>query len=234
MAASPVQAQEFSLTNKMDYAFESDILLDMILDSALKHSPEMRRSESSGQLAQANAAMNRNSIFSALSFRSSYLYGTNYASVSNSQIEPVGNFITNSQTGFYNLGLGLQLPLNLLLNRKYVQQAGATQIKISEAEKQKAELAVRQQVIDLYMDLKLSYKLLQYSTANKKTSEVNYAMAEKEFINGQLSLDQISRMQEITNKVFTEHETNLNRFQASLLHLEAYTGIDFYQLITLI
>ncbi len=224
-------SQEPLLTTKAEYAFNSDLLLDAIIDSAYRFSPEIRRIASSGELAEANAGIAKNNIYSALSLRSSYLYGTNYASVSNAEIDPTANFITNTQTGFYNIGLGLQLPLNLVMNRKYNLKAGISQIKMAEAEKQKAEVFVKQQVIDLYMSLKLSYKLLNYSNLNKKTAEINYALAEKEFLNGQLTLDQISRMQELQSKVLAEYETNLNRFQTSLLQLEAYTGVNFYNLL---
>ena len=81
------------------------------------------------------------------------------------------------------------------------------------------------------MELKLYYKLMQNSSLNKNSAEINYTMAEKEFLNGQLTLDQISRIQEISIKAQSDYETNLNRYQQSLLQLKAITGVDFYELL---
>ncbi len=162
------------------------------------------------------------------------MYGTNYAAVNSSQIEDQGSLITNTQTGFYNIGVGLQLPLNQGINRKHTIKAGISQIKMAESEIEKTKLLVKQQVIEYYMELKLYYKLMQNSSLNKNSAEINYTMAEKEFLNGQLTLDQISRIQEISIKAQSDYETNLNRFQQSLLQLKALTGVDFYELLNTI
>ncbi len=224
-------AQEKNLTLLIDNAFNSDLLLDALIDSAQAISPEVNRIRSSRDFVSSNAVIARNSIYSSLSLRSSYMYGTNYAAVNSAQIEDQGSLITNTQTGFYNIGIGLQLPLNQVLNRKHTIRAGNAQIKMAESEIEKTKLLVKQQVIEYYMELKLYYKLMQNSSLNKNSAEINYTMAEKEFLNGQLTLDQISRIQEISIKAQSDYETNLNRYQQSLLQLKAITGVDFYELL---
>ncbi len=236
LTVSPIllQAQEKSLNLLIENAFNGDLLLDALIDSAQAISPEVNRIRSSRDFVSSNAAIARNSIFSSLSLRSSYMYGTNYAAVNSSQIEDQGSLITNTQTGFYNIGVGLQLPLNQVINRKHTIKAGISQIKMAESEIEKTKLLVKQQVIEYYMELKLYYKLMQNSSLNKNSAEINYTMAEKEFLNGQLTLDQISRIQEISIKAQSDYETNLNRFQQSLLQLKALTGVDFYELLNTI
>lgn len=226
-----LRAQEKSLNLLIENAFNSDLLLEALIDSAQAISPEVNRIKYSRDFVSSNAAIARNSIFSSLSLRSSYMYGTNYAAVNSTQIEDQGNLITNTQTGFYNIGVGLQLPLNQVINRKHAIKSGISQIKMAESEIEKTKLLVKQQVIEYYMELKLYYKLMQNSSLNKNSAEINYTMAEKEFLNGQLTLDQISRIQEISIKAQSDYETNLNRYQQSLLQLKAITGVDFYELL---
>jgi hypothetical protein len=56
-------------------------------------------------------------------------------------------------------------------------------------------------------------------------------MAEKEFLGGQMTVEQISRVLDIFNKSKIEYETYLNKFQTSLMQLDAYTGVSFSTLL---
>ena len=65
----------------------------------------------------------------------------------------------------------------------------------------------------------------------KQSAQLNYNMAERDFLQGQITVDQNSRVLDIVNKSKIEYETYLNRFQTGLMQLDTYTGISFSTLL---
>jgi len=224
-------AQSPSLDSMLIKALSTDELLPVLVDSAIKFSPERKRLAGNEQYAAANLQISKNAIFSAVNLQSSYLYGTNYTAV-NSQAGTVpGPNLTTSQSGFYNMGVGIQLPVSFILNRKHMIKAGRSQVIMATAEKENSELSTRLEVIRLYQDFKLAHKILAICTRNKLASQVNNSMAEKDFINGQLTIDRLSLVSESLNRSTLEYETYLNRFETSYMQLETFTGINLSNLI---
>jgi hypothetical protein len=56
-------------------------------------------------------------------------------------------------------------------------------------------------------------------------------MAEKEFLQGQVTVEGMARILDIYTKSKVEYETFLNRFQTSIMQLDAYTGVSFSTLL---
>lgn len=210
--------------------FTSDALLPILIDSACSHAPMIKRLEASERFADANLKTTRKQALSALSFLSSYNYGTNFTAVNQSAGAGVNN-LTTATTGFYNIGVGIQLPITHLLSRKHLIAAGQAQIDMAREEQQSVALVVKQEVIRLYQALKLAFNLMQINNTNRQAAKVNYTIAEKEFLNGQLTVEQLSRVQDLTNKANIEYQTSLNTFQTAFMQLEAYAGVNLTKLI---
>ena len=225
-----VKAQLPTADSLLIRAMETDELLPMLIDSAIKNSPFIRRMTNSVAYASENLEINKKNIFSSFSLNSSYNYGTNYSAINNSTGTSLNNF-TTSQNGFYNLGVGLQLPLTNIISRKNLVRAGEAQVKMASAEKDNAALYVKQEVIRLYQEFKLAVKLLVISGSNKQSAQINFMMAEKEFLKGQSSIEQETRVLDIYNKAVIDYETYINRFQTGYMQLESYTGTSFSTLI---
>ena len=226
------QSSAISVDSLLTKAFATDEILPLLVDSAIKNSAEVTRIQHTVEYATDIGNINKNSIYNGLAFVTSYNYGTNY-SASNNQSASIGNInaFTKAQTGFYNVGIGLQLPFSQIINRKSVLHADQSLVKANKAEKEKAELYVKQEVIRLYQDLKLAQKLVTLSSKNKKASQINYAMAEKNFIQGQSSMVEITSIQDIMNKAGIEFETYVNRYQYDFMQLEAFTGTNITALL---
>ena len=79
--------------------------------------------------------------------------------------------------------------------------------------------------------MKLAQKLVLISSKGKQTAYVNYSLAEKEFIQGNGSLDQLSRLHDIYSKACSQFESDVNRFQTNYLQLQEYAGIKLSNLI---
>ncbi|WP_158561333.1 TolC family protein [Emticicia sp. C21] len=226
-----VHAQVTSVDATLAKAFATDELLPFLIDAALKNSGEVKKFDKSIQLAQANLKINKNSIYSALGLQASYAYGTNYAAVADATASTNFNRLTTTQTGFYNLGVGISLPITTVINRKHLVRSAQMQMEVFGHERETATMVVKQEVIRMYQELKLSQKLLGISTNNKQSAQLNYDLAEKEFLQGQLTVEQLSRVLEMNNKAKVEYEQTVNLFQTNLLQLETFTGTTLASLL---
>jgi outer membrane protein TolC len=227
-----LSAQEASvgLDSLLVKVLANDALLPMLIDSAIKYSPEARKTRSLQTRAGLDVKINKNALYDMVSLHSSYGYGTNYSAVNN-QSAVVGNNLTTSQSAFYNVGVGIQLPLTLLINRKNVSRIQKTMVDVAVAEKDNAEMRIKQDVITLYQEFKLQQKLLIISSKSKQSAEVNNTIAQKDFLNAQISIDQVSSVAEKYNKSVVDFETNIIKFQTSLMQLETYTNANLSLLI---
>ncbi|MES2517373.1 MAG: TolC family protein [Bacteroidota bacterium] len=220
--------QKISTDSLLTKAFANDQLLPILIAAAQKNSPEIKRLGSGIEFATANQKISKNAIFERLSLLASYHYGTNYSAINDANSI---NSFTTVQTGFYNLGVGLQLPVSQILNRKHFAKSTQSQIEMANYEKENTGLYIKQRVIEYYQDLKLSHRLMLISSNNKQAAQVNYKMGERDFLQAQITVDQISRVLDIFNKSKIEYETYLNRFQTSLMQLDAYSGVSFSSLL---
>ena len=87
-------AQVPSTDSLLSKALQTDQLLPMLIDSAIKYSPVVRRMANSVNFADENLQMNKKNIYSSLSLISSYNYGTNYSAVNNATGSSLNNFTT--------------------------------------------------------------------------------------------------------------------------------------------
>jgi ribosomal 50S subunit-associated protein YjgA (DUF615 family) len=83
----------------------------------------------------------------------------------------------------------------------------------------------------LYQALKLAQRLMIVSATNRQAAHVNNMMAEKDFLNGQTTVDKIATVLESYNKSIIDFETYSNTFQTSYMQLEIYTGVNLSSLI---
>jgi outer membrane protein TolC len=207
-------------------ALNSDKLLPLLIDSAIKHNPEVKRVDNSIGLAEENLKMSKNNIYNALSLFSSYHYGTT-GNLTSGQVST----ITLTQSSYYTMGVGVQLPLTHIISRKSLIRSGEYQVKMAKSEKDGAEEYIKQEVIRVYQELKLAHKLVTVSSEGKQSASINYKMAEKQFLQGDINVTELSRVQDISNKSNIEFETYVNRFQTAWLQLEAFTGVNLSNLI---
>lgn len=229
-----VKAQNLLIDSMLERAFRTDELLPAFIDSAVKFSPEVSRLRSITTTMKENMKSNKKVILNAINVNSSYNYGTNFTALNTPTSGGANNTFTTAQTGFYNVGVGIQLPIANLLNRKHLIKGSQAQVEMANSQADGAVLNVKQDVIRLYQELKLAHRLLMVSTRSKQSAQINYSMLEKDFIQGQATLVQLSSVLEISNKANIDFETNLVRFQTAKLTLEAYTNTDLNSMLKLL
>lgn len=229
--SSTLWAQSATMDSLLKKVLATDELLPMLIDSAIKYSPDLRRASNSELNENANYHISKNLINDALSIQSSYNYGTNFFSSNNTSLTPGVANLTKAQNGNYTVGIGLQLPISQIINRKNILKSGQSRLNMATAEKEIVVANIKQQVIQLYLDFKLVQKLMSISSKNKEAAQINNLMAEKDFLNGQINVEQASVVLGAYNKSIIDYETYVNKFQHSYLQLEAFTGTTISALI---
>ena len=227
-------AQSFPSDSALTRILQSDVLLPLLIDSAVKNSPEIKRGSKSVALFEENLQTSKKSILNSVFLTSNYGYGNTGSLSLEKDLNAFnqGNYYTNIRSSRYNIGVNLQLPLGNLLSRKNTARAVEIQIGMAEDEKANAALFVRQEVIKVYQELKLSHAHLITSTKAKQTAFISMNMVQKNFMDGQATVEQLSKQQNDYNTALMEYDTHLNKFQTSFLLLENYTGVHLSKLIS--
>jgi outer membrane protein TolC len=224
------QASATTIDSLLKKAFITDELLPMLIDSAIKYSPLTRIGRSNETRIKATHNINKRSIYNVLSIRTSLGYGSNFSAINNQSATISENYTTGS-SAFYSIGVGLQLPLSQIINHKDIKKVERSIVEVAVAEKDITIRTVKQDVLKAYQDLKLVQKLLSVSSKSKQSSEIIFSLAEKNFLNGQLTVDQVSLVTESHNRALVDFETNLIKFQTSYMELEAVTGTNLLKLL---
>lgn len=228
------QAQDLPSDSALARILKSDVLLPLLVDSAVKNSPEIKRSKNNIQLYEQNLQIASKSILNFITLGSSYGYGTsgNLALEKDpSGTGQLSNF-SSTKTSRYYMGVGVQVPVGTFLSRKNQRRTAELQIDMAETEQQRTEKAIKQEVIKLYQEFKLSHSILLTTGKMKQTAYINLSVAQKDFTGGQLSVEQMSKYQNDYNQTIMSFDTQLNKFQTSLLMLEASTGVQLVKLIS--
>ncbi len=227
-------AQALPSDSALIKAFETDELLPMLIDSAIKNSGVIKSADANIELWQENEKINKKAILNGISFVSSYNYGTTgdiSIGSENGIPSQLANF-SSSKSDRYNIGISLQLPLGNLLARKNIIRTTRLQQQISKGAKESNILYLKQEILHLYQEMKLAHKLMLILSNTKQVTYVNYSLLNKSFKRGDGDIEQLSRLQEFYNKACTDYEGALNRFQTNYLQLEMYTGIALSNLLS--
>lgn len=227
------KAQNFPSDSALTRIFQSDVLLPLLVDSAVKNSPEIRRSAKNVAVVEQNLQAAKKSILNGVSLAASYGYG-NTGSIALdkdlSTFNQVSSF-NNIRASRFNIGFNIQLPLSSLLSRKNITRAAELQIDMAEEERANAVLFIKQQVIKLYQDLKLAHLHMLTGVKVRQSASVSANMAQKNFLDGQLTVEQISKQQNDYNQSVMDYDAQVNKFQTCFLLLEAYTGVQLAKLM---
>lgn len=227
------KAQNFPSDSALTRMFQSDVLLPLLIDSAIKNSPEIKRNRKNVQLLEQNLQTSRKAILNSILLTSGYGYGnTGSLSLEKDLINVnQGNFYSNIRSSRYNIGVSLMLPLSSLLTRKNTTRASELQLEMAGEEREGAELLVKGEVIKMYQEVKLAHSALLITAKMKQSASIAANMGQKNFLDGQVAVEQFSKLQNDYGQAQMDYEGRLNKFQTAFLLLESYTGVQLTKLI---
>ena len=119
----------------------------------------------------------------------------------------------------------MQIPLTAITDRR-------NNIKIAETEQEKAiqqrraaVMDLRQQVITQYNEVIKDHRLMIVSNATLNSFNLQEVEAQKEFVNGKITIEELARLRQLQTKAQEDFENNQSAFQTAFLILQETVGI---------
>jgi outer membrane protein TolC len=211
----------------------SDRVLPILIKAALKNTPSLAILNSAKQTAENSLELSKKEFLKEVNLHGAYTYGNINTIVphEDGQVVPIYYYGNYARMG-YTAGVGVGISLEQLLGGKRLRvERQKIAIQQSEDEIKQGEKAIRQQVITLYQQLKLSKVVLKHTQDALQTAYVNKTMSDKQFREGSVQVsDQMTTDQLYTNALLAAEQAK-NTYQTNLLLLEELVGIPVSPLI---
>ena len=221
------EKKKFDITN--DDIMEFLPPLEALIDSAMLHNPMIRYKDLDIDVNRYKLKSDRALWTKDFGIQASGQYGTfdNFSTNSAEGQSPSLMAIRSNQLN-YQGGLFLKLPLFDISNRK--NQIRMDKVVLEQAQSfskyQRSDL--RQTIIKQYNDLIVKYRILKIKSKYAETSKVSIQMAEKDFLNGIISVAEYTRLSGILSSTETDLESAKMDFRTAYMILEEIIGIKFH------
>jgi len=228
-----IQLSGFAQQNKdPDLLFDDIELmlpsLETIIDSAIAKNPYVKFRDLQIIVNEHKLKSDRAEWTRDVGFQTDVRYGTfdNFASNVVEGQNPALTSTRNTQTN-YGFGAYIRIPFYDFLNRKNQINLAKAEIKQAQSFSQVQRNELRQLVIRQYNELIIKHRLLKIKSKYTETSRIHMQMAEKEFIDGTVTLTEYSSLSEIGSRAELELESAKMEFRTAFMILEEIVGIKF-------
>lgn len=198
--------------------------LSQLIDSALVNSPEIKSVTAQLLAAEYNESMVRTDWLNLISINGIYNYGTSFLLAPTATVSPIG---TTSGEVLGNIGIGVNIPLNSILNRK--SRIGNAKSLVGQFVAQRA-LTIRNlkdEITAAYFNLLMIKKQLlivgegtQISVGIKESMELGFSK-------GTMSLEKTTTAMGYWQGSHLEYERLKTEFAVTFLNLERLVGVPF-------
>ena len=204
--------------------------LPLLTAAAIKHSAELQALELDKSLGQQDLLLARKAILNHVALGAGYTYG-NQASIALVNPQNPDQFRTYS-SGRYSVGINFSLPVGLVVSRGHLIRKEELSLQRSEAMRQERENLLRQQLIPLYENVLLARKVLTLQQEAYVNAHTGHQLAEKQFRQGQLSLQEFSGASSQLTAVAVAQETARSQYDTAFRLLEEVVGAKISTLMT--
>jgi outer membrane protein TolC len=198
--------------------------LQVLIDSAMMHSPEIAHYESVIKAREHDVARERKAWAEDVYFGYQYNYGTQGTDVIN---QGTGSIVTNEINSGYQYSVAMRLPLSLFYGRQNKIGIIEAQLESDQYKRDETVLSIKEKVIQEYNELLLLQRLVKIQSRAKESAILIMEMAEQRFRDGELSLDQLGANSDLRNKHESEYERLRSEFSNSYYRLERLVGVSF-------
>lgn len=199
--------------------------LDSLIYLAIENSPVVKAQNERVDQEKINIKIAKKSWLDNIVLNAGYTYTNGFSSLSqNAQ----GNGVESTalQVGdVYQAGINFRLSAFDFIGRRYNKLKAMQDLKIVQYDKDAIERDITRTVRSLYAELVFMESRLQILNSKKQTLFINYQMAEKKFIEGQVDITELSRMLESVTKSEEEYEKGKMELKKKLIGLEILIGV---------
>jgi outer membrane protein TolC len=212
----------------------SDAVLPQLIKAALKNAPAMAILNTGKQTAENNLRLSKKEFLKDFNLQGGYNYGNINTVFPNTDGQSVPVFYDGSRIrSTYTAGVGVGINLEQLFGGKKLRvEKQRLSIQQSEAELKEGEKEIRRQVITLYQQVKLSKAVLQHTQDALQTAYVNKTLAEKQFKEGNMQVNEQMTTNQLYTTALLAAEQAKNTYQTNLMLLEEMVGIPVLPLLS--
>jgi len=202
--------------------------LEVLIDSAIKNAPLIRMEDAEISLARYRLKEYKIGLTRNFGVTSNFKWGNNYAY---SRSETAGGipseFLSFGNQTFFDVGVYLKLPVFDIVNHKNSVNQGKREVESHLIRKEQMIKQTTQDVIFTYQNLLLHQDLLKVKNEAQVTSTLQVKMAEKEFLNGKVSISELARVTQTHSANLYSYKQDRMLFYRQYLLLEQLVGMKF-------
>lgn len=200
--------------------------LSALIDSAVANAPSVQFENLKTDYYRYNVKTAKRDIYENLGFNGEIINGRFYFNDYN-QLQDNDFYRSESRRFNYLVGVYLKLPLSSIIDRRNHINKEKKWVEISMARQRQVEKQIRREVIRLYNDLMESQRILEISNDYLQWTYAQMKMAENQFVNGQISLAEMTRLKEFQRRGQTEFAKQKATFKNTYDQLQELVGMKF-------
>ena len=202
--------------------------LEDLIDSAIVHSPLLTAQDADIAIWKYKIKTAQRDWMQNLFLDASAQNDLWNATTTNTPSYAEPNTILSDQNNLRVLGsVSFRLPLDDLVDRRNRIKTATKEVERSMATKENLILELRKSIILLYNTLIVNQRKLKIANENVIANSLQKDLAEKEFLNGQSSLYELARINEMYRKAVYDYEDARIEFYNAYMLLQEITGIKF-------
>ncbi len=202
--------------------------LKTLLDSAVSRSPSVKVTDWQVVINKGNLATTRKQWTQNFGVQANYGLGT-FDYIYNNTLGGTNpaTYTTSQSTSQYGFGAFLRIPFYDVISRRNLIRINKAQVQQAQSLMDAQRLVVREDVIRQYNDLIARQRVFRIQSKYLETARINMQMAEKQFVNGSITVDNYSRVSEFGSRTEQDYESAKMAFVTAYMILEEMTGMKF-------
>jgi len=202
--------------------------VNQLIDSALRYSPVLLQQDAEMAIKQLEIIGAKRQWLDFINGFSDVKYGSVDNFLYQADVDEFAN--SSAITTRYNLGLQLKFSVFDLVDRRRKKKIALLELDKASAKHQELEKSLKQQIITLYNDVELAYKILEIKSQAYEVQAMTVTLAEKQFAEGTMELLAYSGIMTAVSKAATEYEIALKNYHTYYQLLEELCGVDLAKL----
>ena len=202
--------------------------LDDLIDSAIVHSPNVQAADAEIYMRKYGIRSARREIMTNFYLDAGMnIYYLDVLTNNKTNLGDISAVLSTQDNSSYALGLSIRLPLDDLMDRRNRIKYATKYMEQGFSERDYQIRLIRRDIIVQYNRLIINQKILKIANDNQIYMGLQMALAEKEFLNAQISLYEIARLNEMNRRAVTDFEQARNEFYNAYMILQEIVGIKF-------
>lgn len=210
----------------------TDVLppLDALLDAAINNSPRIIYEELKTDYYRYETKSAQRDWIEHFGLQSELNYGQWYFNDKDELTRLDRFYMTQSHRWNFSFGFYMRFPLTSIVDRTNRINKQKKWVEISMAQREINVKQIRKEVISLYNNIVQQQRMLKIANDYQHWTFVQMQMAQNQFVNGQISTSEVTRLKEIQTRGALEFEKSRAEFENSYDFLQELVGMNFNEI----